>query len=425
MFIKKFLLISTICSFQLFCGTKESVKNKIENTLNKLSPDTKISILIYNPLTQDTLYEKNHSEPMVPASNTKLFTTATALSLMGGNFPISTKIMAVQNKIKNGVINDNLYIKGYGNSLFTEKDLDAMVVDLKKQGIRKISGNVVGDYYYFDEMYTRADWINEEAANLKLPPVSALLIDRNRILDHKRIRIRKRRRARYKEITYYKNINDPPLYIAKLLREKFIKSGIAVNGPAIKGETPQNAVCLAESRILLKDLIQIVNKRSDNFLAECLFKTIGAVFSGKQGNSFYSTQAILKFLKDNGIYTEGTSIVDGSGISRYDQVTVGAIVGLLEKMYFDLKNFQNFYNSLSIAGVDGTLRHRMQRSSAENDFRGKTGTLNGVSSLSGYLKTAKGEDLIISMIFDFKYGGANYYRGVENEIVEILSNSDL
>jgi PBP4 family serine-type D-alanyl-D-alanine carboxypeptidase len=212
------------------------------------------------------------------------------------------------------------------------------------------------------------------------------------------------------------------MYIAKLLREKLIANGIVVTKAAMKGETPAKAIVLTESTIFLKDLIKIINKRSDNFLAECLFKTLGAVASGIQGNSFYSTQTVLKFLKDNNIYYAGTSLVDGSGLSRYDLVTVSAIVGVLEKMYFDLKNYGDFYSSLSVAGVDGTLRHRMQSNSDETEFVGKTGTLNGVSSLSGYLKTKKGKDLIISMIFDFDKRGANYYRGMENEIVEILKN---
>ncbi len=154
------------------------------------------------------------------------------------------------------------------------------------------------------------------------------------------------------------------------------------------GETPLTAQLLLEEKIELRELIKIINKNSNNFLAECLFKTIGAVASSKQGNSFYSTQAILTFIEDNGIYSEGTSIVDGSGISRFDQITVGAIVGLLERMYFDIKNFDDYYNSLSIAGVDGTLNERMYNTTAENNFRGKTGTLNGVSSLSGYLETS-------------------------------------
>ena len=420
--IKSLLLFLLLCSLEVYCSTKDIIKNKIEDVLAKIPPDTKAAILIYNPLTQDTIFKENHTASMVPASNTKLFTTATALSLMGGNYALCTKIMTADKNIRDGVINGDLYIKGFGNSLFTENDLEEMVRQLKKVGIKKITGNIVGDDYYFDELYTRADWIDDEAPNINLPPISALVIDRNRELVRRRIKIRRRRKVYYRIVTSYQNIGNPPLYIAELLREKLIESGIKVVHSAIKGHTPEDAMVLTESKILLKDLIKTINKHSDNFLAECLFKTLGAYASGKEGNSFYSTQAILKFLKDNGIYSEGTSVVDGSGISKFDLVTVGAIVGLLDKMYFDLNNFHDFYNSLSIAGVDGTLRHRMRSSSAENDFHGKTGTLHNVSSLSGYLKTQKGDDLIVSIIFDFKSKYPNYYRGIENEIVEILSD---
>ncbi len=96
---------------------------------------------------------------------------------------------------------------------------------------------------------------------------------------------------------------------------------------------------------------------------------MGAETSGKQGNSFYATQAVLNFIDDHGIFSKGTSVVDGSGISRFDQITVGAIVGTLEEMYFDLKHFKDYYNSLSIAGVDGTLESRMIGTKAENNFQ--------------------------------------------------------
>ena len=81
----------------------------------------------------------NHTTSMIPASNTKIFTTATALSIMGGNYPLSTKILTDDRNIKDGIINGNLYIKGYGNSLFTEKDLVDMVNSLKSQGIKRIT----------------------------------------------------------------------------------------------------------------------------------------------------------------------------------------------------------------------------------------------------------------------------------------------
>jgi PBP4 family serine-type D-alanyl-D-alanine carboxypeptidase len=217
-------------------------------------------------------------------------------------------------------------------------------------------------------------------------------------------------------------VKNPPLHAASVLRAKLREHGISVSKPAVKGISHGEIDTLCASRVRLRDLIKLINKHSDNFLAECLFKTIGAYYSGEQGNSFYSTQAVIKFIKDNGIFSKGTSVVDGSGISRFDQVTVGAVAGLLEKMYFDLKHFQDFYNSLSIAGVDGTLRHRMRGTDAENNFHGKTGTLHGVSSLSGYLKTKDGNELVVSMMFEFTAGGTNLHRGIEDKIVEILAD---
>ena len=155
-----------------------------------------------------------------------------------------------------------------------------------------------------------------------------------------------------------------------------------------------------------------------------MFKTLGAESSGLQGNSIFSQQAIQKFLKENNIYTKGTEIVDGSGISRSDQATPLAINGVLEKMYFDLIHYDDFYNALSIAGVDGTLRGRMIGTKAENNFRGKTGTLNGVSGLAGYLMTPDGNDLIITIIFEFNKGGWGYYRDIQDQIVVLLANWD-
>jgi D-alanyl-D-alanine carboxypeptidase/D-alanyl-D-alanine-endopeptidase (penicillin-binding protein 4) len=421
-FIIKITILLLALNINIYSISNDLIKKRIDEVLNKLPPNTKIAIFICDPLTQDTVYIMNPTASMIPASNTKIFTTATAISLMGGNYTLSTKILTDDREIKDGVINGNLYIKGYGNSLFTMQDLADLVNSLKVQGIKKITGNIIGDDTFFDNLYTRSDWIDDEAANIKLPPISALVLDRNRVYVQKKVRVRKRRHTSYKVVTESIDISNPPLYIAKQLRQELIDNGITVNKPAVTGETPAQAGVLTESKIYLKDLIKIINKHSDNFLAECLFKTLGAVASGQQGNSFYSTQAVLKFLKDNNIYSEGTSVVDGSGISRYDNVTVGAIVGVLEKMYFDLKNYGDFYNSLSVAGVDGTLRNRMQTSPAENEFHGKTGTLNGVSSLSGYLKTSGGSDLIISMIFDFDRRGTTLYRGIENDIVEILTN---
>jgi len=397
----------------LFAETPERIIQEIDDIISGIPASTKMAIMIYDPLKQDTLVNINHTETMIPASNTKLFTTATALELMGGDYLLSTKILSDDDGLSDGIIEGNLYIQGFGNPTFSTEDLEELINQLYQSGLRKITGNVVGDDTYFDDVYSRDDWISEERANVKLPPISALVIDRNRTI------VTKKRKGRYRN--YFVNVDNPPLFAAKKLREKLIAYGVEVEGQSISGQTVDDAKPLVESSIELRELLKEINKSSDNFYAECLFKTLGSAYSGQQGNSFFSTQAILNYIEDNSIYSIGTKIVDGSGISRFDQVTAGALVGLLEKVYFNIKQFDDFFNSLSIAGVDGTLKKRMIGTSAENNFRGKTGTLNGVCSLAGYVTTADEDDLIVCMMFEFTTGGANKYKNIQDRIIEILA----
>jgi len=406
-----FLIIYSLNN--LFAETPEKIIKEIDDLISGIPAGTKMAILIYNPLMQDTLVCINHTESMIPASNTKLFTTATALELMGGNHLLSTKIFADDDELRDGTIEGNIYIKGFGNPTFSSEDLEELVNQLYQSGLRKITGNVVGDDTYFDDVYSRDDWISEERANVKLPPISALVIDRNRTI------VTKKRKGKYRN--YFVNVKNPPLFAAEILREKLISFGVEVVGKPISGQTDKNAKPLVDSSIELRELLQMINKHSDNFYAECLFKTLGSAYSGQQGNSFFSTQAILNYIEDNNIYSTGTKIVDGSGISRFDQVTAGALVGLLEKVYFNIKQFDDFFNSLSIAGIDGTLHKRMIGTPAENNFRGKTGTLNGISSLAGYVTTADGDDIIVCMMFEFSTGGASKYKNIQDRIIEILA----
>lgn len=407
------VIIWIFVQFNNFAEVPDSLVYEINELIAEIPAGTKMAILIYNPLTQDTIVSINHTQSMIPASNTKLFTTATALELMGGDYLISTKIFADDDDLSEGNIDGNIYIKGFGNSTFTSEDLEELVNQLYMAGLRKITGKVIGDDTYFDNVYLRDDWISEERANVKLPPISALVIDRNRTV------VRKKRKGRYRN--YFVNVEKPPLFAAKELREKLIAYGIEVSGGTIFGQTPEDAIPLLESSIELRKLIAEINKNSDNFYAECLFKTLGAIYSGQQGNSFFSTQAILNYIDEIGIYSDGTKIVDGSGISRFDQVTAGAIVGLLEKIYFNINQFEDFYNSLSIAGFDGTLKKRMIGSAAENNFRGKTGTLNGVSSISGYVTTAEDDDIIVCMMFEFTRGGASKYKRIQDRVIETIA----
>lgn len=414
--IRIFLLIIFVLIAQLtnlLADSKQKLDNEISIILSKVPSDTKTAILIYNPLTQDTIYSQNIFSPMIPASVTKTFTTATALSLMGKDYRFSTILFTDDLNIRDGVINGNLFLKGFGNATFSSEDLLQFIFKLKSFGIKEITGNIIGDDSYFDNIYYREDWIPNESANVKLPPISALVLDRNKTV----VKRKKGRRTVY--VT--ENFKNPPLNIAQKFKQLMEENDITVKGSAKSGITPNNVLEIAEASVMITDLTAMINKYSDNFLAECLFKSIGAFHSGKQGNSFYSQQAIQEFIKKNNIYSVNTEIVDGSGISRFDQVTVASVNGVLETMYFDLKNFEPFYNSLSYAGVDGTLRNRLSDLPSGFSFRGKTGTLNSVIALTGYLMSDDKDELIVTIMFEFTRGSWNFYLDIQDEIIKALA----
>ncbi len=131
--MKKILIVILFAQSFLLGESLEALQNKIENILQRLPSSSRIGMLIYNPLTQDTIFQLHPEASMIPASNTKLFTTAAALTYLGGDFPLSTKILTTDKNINDGIVNGNLYIKGYGNSTFTHYDLDTMVFKIKEK----------------------------------------------------------------------------------------------------------------------------------------------------------------------------------------------------------------------------------------------------------------------------------------------------
>lgn len=440
------------------------LNGKLNNIINKIPSSTKASIYIINANTGESLFEKNINTSMIPASNTKLFTTAVGLNLMGPKHVFETKILIDDADIENGKIDGNLYIKGFGHSTFTTNDLDSLVSEIKDLGIKLITGSIIGDDTYIDDLYIRDDWIMHEKANVRLPPVSALVLNKNQFVitltsngkigsklgysikpacsfidvimkaevtrtrtrprirssqDGNKIKVtvtgglRKRKTSR----SYVVNIANPPLYIASLLKDHLQAAGIKVLGKPDKGIAPIQNRVIASVGIQLDSLIALTNKNSNNYLAECLFKTIGAYYSGEQGNSFYATQAILSSFDDDFIIDDETAVVDGSGISRFNTITTGSIVRLLKYIFNNESLYNNFYHSLAISGVDGTLKDRPVNKFIKGNFHGKTGTLNGVTALSGYLTSRKNNTYIISIIMEFKSKGSRFHKNLEDQIL--------
>jgi PBP4 family serine-type D-alanyl-D-alanine carboxypeptidase len=445
-----------------------SLTSRIEKVVSLIPSSTIASVYILNATTNENVYAKNINNAMIPASNTKLFTTAAALNLLGTKYFISTNIFTDGEISTDGILEGDLYIKGFGHSTFETKDLDSLIKLIKLSGIKKINGNVIGDDTYFDKLYTRDEWIIDERANVKLPPVSALVINKNQFVikldatgpigsklkyslepectfikidvsaevtssrtvprirssfDNNQIvvKVTGGLRKRRSQLSYVVNIQNPPLYFALLLKDKLQEEGIEIEGEAISGKSPQNRSEIASVGITVDSLISLINKNSNNYLAECLFKLLGAFYSWEEGNSFYATQAVLSSFADEFIIDDETAVVDGSGISRFNTITTSSIVRLLNKLYKDGRLFEEFYKSLAISGIDGTLKDRNINNFVRGNFHGKTGTLNGVTALSGYLTGKNNDTYIVSIIMEYKKKGSNFHKEIEDKILLELS----
>jgi PBP4 family serine-type D-alanyl-D-alanine carboxypeptidase len=164
-----------------------------------------------------------------------------------------------------------------------------------------------------------------------------------------------------------------------------------------------------------------MNKKSDNLSAENILKTIGARHRGLPGRAQNGIYVENEFLSSFGIDTSACFIVDGSGVSHYNLLTVDNIIRLLVGITRRPDPFYLIYASLPIAGVDGTLETRMIGTTAQGNARGKTGTLSGISSLSGYVTTRDGELLAFSMVMENFVLPTRYFQFAQDTICELLA----
>ena len=212
----------------------------------------------------------------------------------------------------------------------------------------------------------------------------------------------------------------PDIYAAGVLSSKLRLAGIHVqNGLLGRKSSPSNAIMITEFKRPLAYMISLVNKNSDNFLAEHVYKMVGAYAGGHINTGKVATETVKNALSQCGIPVDGLCINDGSGLCRKNLFSAYVQTMLLEKA-INMKFGEAFKQTLSIAGVDGTLRKRMVGTYAENNLCAKTGTLRNTSALSGYASTKDGDQVVFSIINN----GPNVsnYKQLENKIGAAIAN---
>ncbi len=218
------------------------------------------------------------------------------------------------------------------------------------------------------------------------------------------------------------NIFNPALYCTTLLYEDLIKSGIKVGGiPEIKS-VPAAAVQLANYYHSIDSVVVKTNKPSYNLGAEMLLYALAEKDSGKPATAKNGITIIKNLINMVGLDPDNYNIADGSGISRYNLISAELLVSVLKYLYENKPGlFNKFYNSLPIAGIDGTLENRMQDTHAQNNVRAKTGSLSGVSALSGYVTSENDHKIAFSILIQNYTGNSSPARDFEDKICEMLA----
>ncbi len=222
--------------------------------------------------------------------------------------------------------------------------------------------------------------------------------------------------------TSYFVIKKPELAAAGTLRNRLESGGVDVVGGIGVQAKPQSGQQIAEFKRPIAEIISLLNKNSDNFLAEHIFKMVGAAAGGQIETAKKSVETITQALEKEGISTEGLCINDGSGLCRRNLFSANTEVGLLSRAA-ELPFFMEFQASLALAGVDGTLKKRMKGTYAERNLHAKTGTLRNASALAGYVSTRNNERLAFAFIFNG--GNVGTYKQTENELGACLAEFNL
>ncbi len=410
------LLIATLAALALLAPAAEA-QTSLQKSLSRsmASAGRSSGAFVMDADSGATLYSSRANTRRILASNTKLFTSAAVLGRLGADSTLATTLLGTGRLQPDGTWRGNLYLRGGGDPTFgtasftrgygSQASVEGLATQLADAGFSRITGRVYGDESLFDTLrggpdsgYRTSPWVG---------PLSALDFNHG-----------------YGSHGF---LTNPALTAAQKLKTALKAERIRVVGKAATGAAPEGAVELAEVRSpSVTLLLRLQNKESDNFFAEMLGK--GLAVSGQPGDPVRSkseplpvtptvdapsaaapapdvpgpattrngARAAIRFARSLGA---SPRLVDGSGLSRGDRASPRSVATLLDRLR-DRSDFKSIYDSLPIAGRDGTLDNRMRRGPAHNRCRAKTGTLTGVSTLSGYCKTRGGRTVVFSILMN-------------------------
>ena len=344
-------------------------------------------LVVINSESGEVLCRRAASTPRPLASNTKIFTTATALARFGPQARIATKVLSDGFLEMNGVLRGNLYLKGAGDpALGTPAfygrflgglgtNLFALRRQLRAAGVSAVSGRLYGDDTVFDRLRGVAD--SGFATSPYIGPLSGLSLN-----------------AGYSSSSGSSFATDPAKVATAKLARALRGAGIQLAAQVALRAAPADARTLAVvNSPNISQLADATNVPSNNFYAEMLLKLIGSRFGGA-GTTAAGAAVVERFAREHGVSVRA---VDGSGLTRTNSASPAAVVRFLQAMRGEEAG-DDFIQSLALTGAEGTVASRTDGSAAAGRCRVKTGTLTGVSNLSGYCFNRSGKVMIFSIL---------------------------
>jgi D-alanyl-D-alanine carboxypeptidase/D-alanyl-D-alanine-endopeptidase (penicillin-binding protein 4) len=426
---------------------REALRKAVEQLLAQppLS-NARVSMQVESLDDGQVVYSRNADDLLNPASNTKLVTAAAGLLRLGPEYRFTTDYLA-DKPIQRGRIS-TLYVKGRGDPSVTTERLDGLVSDLWHRGVRSV-GEIVLDDSFFDREQFGPGWEQEVSDKAWAAGVGALSLNHNSVAiyisagdrlgararvevepdardyfvvdgrvttvrangrrklrphtvaegDRTRIVVEGRIPLHAQTAVMFRRVGDPTFYYGQTLRMLLRQRGIRVTGRVKRGAAPPAAVLIqsydsAELAAIIRDM----NKVSSNFIAEMVVKTLGAELKGTPGSWAKGLEVEEDLLAELGI-PRGTYVLkNGSGLNDTNRFTARQLATLLQAVWKRFPVASEFVSSLGIAARDGTMRLRMEGTDAAGRLRAKTGTLEGVTALSGYVQSLGGERFVFSVM---------------------------
>lgn len=362
--MKKYLFSLVIFGLSAVAMAQDSLRFRLDSLLeDPLFETSQVGLMVYDLTADSTLYTYNHRQMLRPASCMKLVTSITALDALGPNYEYQTALYYT-GSIQGRTLVGNIYCVGGFDPMISQADVVTLASSIRQLGVDSIRGLIVADRSMKESLDYGEGWCWDDENPILIP------------------------------LTIGRKDN-----FTSTLAEEIARLGVNLEKVELmQGRKPAQAKMIDVCCHSIKQVLQRMMKDSDNFYAESMFYQTAASTGHHPATAVDARNITKKLINRLGLDANRYRIADGSGLSLYNYVTVELLVKLLRHAWRTPSIAKALMPALPVAGVDGTLKSRMQNTLAQGNVRAKTGTLTGISSLAGYCTAPNGHELAFAII---------------------------